>query len=69
MIEHVVETDGTLSPPRETHRVLSRAKTLSIVAGGTKYVDAMVMTMDDEGNLLIACESPNKRKPAKKGKK
>ena len=63
MIEHTIETGGTLSPARETNRLLSTAKSLIIKAGGKTYSGAMTMTIDDEQNMVISCKASAKKKP------
>ena len=75
MIEHTVDTGGTLAPQRETARILSAAKSLIIKAGGKTYSGAMTMTIDDEQNVVIDCKAAAKKAPVvvkvlkKKGKK
>jgi len=68
MIEHTVETDASLDPPRETHRILANAKALEVRVGGNAMKGPFTLSIDDVGCVVIdfpKAKTPAKAKPLK----
>jgi hypothetical protein len=65
-MEHIVITDTlSLTPQRETNRILRDAKSITVIAGGKEYTGECILSIDDVGGAFIEFPHTKKVKKAK----